>query len=55
MKSWSMVLVVVAIVSNAQRGDAFDADRIFTKGGYVLSLEGGYGEQFDAWTTTITG
>jgi Lipid A 3-O-deacylase (PagL) len=55
MKSWSMVLIVVALLSNAQPAEAFDADRIFTKGGYVLSLEGGYGEQFDAWNTAITG
>jgi hypothetical protein len=57
MKSWAVVFMIVPLVlfSNARPGEAFDADRVFTKGGYVLSLEGGYGEQFDAWSTTITG
>ena len=56
MKSWAVVFMIVPLVlfSNARPGEAFDADRVFTKGGYVLSLEGGYGEQFDAWSTTIT-
>jgi Lipid A 3-O-deacylase (PagL) len=57
MKSWAVVFMIVPLVlsSNARPGEAFDADRVFTKGGYVLSLEGGYGEQFDAWNTAITG
>jgi hypothetical protein len=56
MKSWAAVLMIVPLVlsGHARPGEAFDADRVFTKGGYVLSLEGGYGEQFDAWNTTIT-
>src|SRR4029450_13623627 len=59
MKSWAAVLMIVPLVrsGHARPGEAFDADRVFTKGGYVLSIEGGYGEQFDVWntTTTITG
>jgi Lipid A 3-O-deacylase (PagL) len=57
MKSWAAVLMIVPLVlsGHARPGEAFDAGRVFTKGGYVLSLEGGYGEQFDAWNTTITG
>ena len=51
----SLVMVVLAVLGNVHRADAFDADAAFPKGGYVLSLEGGYGEQFDAWNTTITG
>jgi opacity protein-like surface antigen len=50
-----LVLVAVAVLGSAHRTDAFDADAAFPRGGYVLSLEGGYGEQFDAWNTTITG
>src|SRR5919108_6303138 len=51
----SLVIVVLALLGPVHRVDAFDADAAFPKGGYVLSLEGGYGEQFDAWSTTITG
>jgi len=51
----SLVLVVVALVGTAHRADAFDADAAFPRGGHVLSLEAGYGEQFDAWSTKITG
>lgn len=50
-----MVIVVLAVLGAVQRGDAFDADAAFSKGGYVLSLEGGYGEQFDLGNATITG
>jgi opacity protein-like surface antigen len=52
---FSVVLVALAVLGTVHRADAFDADAAFAKGGYVLSLEGGYGEQFDAWNTTITG
>ena len=56
MKSWPVSLTIVAfLLGNAASGEAFDAERVFTKGGYVLSVEGGYGEQFDAWNTSITG
>ena len=58
MKSWAVVLVIVPLVlsTSSRLGEAFDADRVFTKGGYVLSVEGGYGEQFDApWGATFTG
>ena len=51
----SMLLVVVALLAAAHRADAFDADIAFPRGGHVLSLEAGYGEQFDAWNTKITG
>jgi opacity protein-like surface antigen len=51
----SLVLVALAVLGNVHRADAFDVDAAFPRGGYVLSLEGGYGEQFDAWNTTITG
>jgi hypothetical protein len=51
----SFVLVALALLGNVHRADAFDVDAAFPRGGYVLSLEGGYGEQFDAWNTTITG
>jgi lipid A 3-O-deacylase len=50
-----LMIVPVILLGNVHPGEAFDAERVFTKGGYVLSLEGGYGEQFDAWNTTITG
>ena len=56
MKSWSVVLTIVPLpLYNVALGEPFDPERVFTKGGYVLSLEGGYGEQFDAWNTAITG
>jgi Lipid A 3-O-deacylase (PagL) len=50
-----LVLAALALLGNVDGADAFDVDVAFPKGGYVLSLEGGYGEQFDAWSTTITG
>ena len=50
-----LVLGAVALLANVHRADAFDVDAAFPRGGFVLSLEGGYGEQFDAWNTTITG
>jgi hypothetical protein len=50
-----LMIVPLVFSGHARPGEAFDADRVFTRGGYVLSLEGGYGEQFDAWGTTITG
>jgi len=49
-----MVVVALAVLGSVHRGDAFDADAAFTRGGHVLSLEGGYGEQFDLWNTSIT-
>jgi hypothetical protein len=51
----SLVVVALALLGTVHHADAFDVDTAFPKGGYVLSLEGGYGEQFDAWNTTITG
>jgi len=50
----SLALLALALLGTIHRADAFDADAAFPRGGYVLSLEGGYGEQFDAWNTTIT-
>lgn len=50
-----LVVVALALLGNVHPADAFDVDAAFPKGGYVLSLEAGYGEQFDAWNTTITG
>jgi Lipid A 3-O-deacylase (PagL) len=57
MKPLTVLLMIVPVIllGNAHPREAFDAERVFTKGGYVLSLEGGYGEQFDPWDTTITG
>jgi opacity protein-like surface antigen len=56
MKSWPIVLIILNLaLGHVQRGDAFDAERIFSKSAYVLSLEAGHGEQFDAWDTAITG
>jgi opacity protein-like surface antigen len=51
----SLAIVAIALLGHVHRGEAFDADAAFPKGGYVISLEGGYGEQFDAWNTSITG
>jgi lipid A 3-O-deacylase len=51
----TLMLVVVALLGAAHRAVAFDADAAFPRGGHVLSLEAGYGEQFDAWNTKITG
>lgn len=50
-----MLVIALAALGGVRRGEAFDADAAFTKGGYVLSLEGGYGEQFDLGNATITG
>jgi hypothetical protein len=57
MKPSIAVLVIVSLwlLGTARPGEAFDADATFAKGGYVLSVEGGYGEQFDLGNTTITG
>jgi hypothetical protein len=49
------VVVFLAVFGTLHRGEAFDADAAFGKGGHVLSIEGGYGEQFDLGNTTITG
>ena len=51
----SGVIAVLAVLGTLDRGEAFDADAAFRNGGYVLSIEGGYGEQFDLGNTTITG
>ena len=51
----SLVVVVVALLGTVHPADAFDVDAAFPKGGYVLSLEAGYGEQFNPWDETITG
>jgi hypothetical protein len=55
MKPWLIALFIGLVLGHVQRADAFDAERIFIKGTYVLSIEAGYGEQFDAWDTAITG
>ena len=54
-KFWPIVVIFALLLGHAPPGEAFDADRVFTKGAFVLSVEGGYGEQFDAWNTVITG
>jgi opacity protein-like surface antigen len=51
----TLVLVVLALLGTVRPADAFDVDAAFPKGGYVLSLEAGYGEQFNPWDETITG
>jgi hypothetical protein len=43
------------VLGVTHRGEALDADAAFGKGARVLSIEGGYGEQFDLGNTTITG
>ena len=48
-------ILSLACVATVDSGEAFDADSAFSKGGYVLSVEGGYGEQFDFENTKITG
>ena len=54
--SFAVVLMVLSAVASVHRAEAFDVDAAFPKGGSVLSLEAGYGEQFDAWNTKqITG
>jgi opacity protein-like surface antigen len=50
-----VVTVACSLSTDARIGEAFDAERVFTKGAYVLSVEGGYGEQFDPWNTATTG
>ena len=50
-----LALLALALLGHVDRADAFDVDAAFPRGGYVVSLEGGYGEQFDAWNTAITG
>jgi hypothetical protein len=50
-----LLIVALAVVGTVHRGEAFDADATFRKGGYVVSLEAGYGEQFDLGNLTITG
>ena len=55
-RTFCLTLIALALLGHVHRADAFDVDAAFPKGGYVLSVEGGYGEQFDLWnTTTITG
>ena len=49
------VVVLLAVLGTLDRGHAFDADAAFPRGGHVLSLEGGYGEQFELVDRTITG
>ena len=51
----SLVLVALTMLGTLHRAEAFDVDAAFPRGGHVLSLEAGYGEQFDAWNTEITG
>jgi Lipid A 3-O-deacylase (PagL) len=57
MKSLIAVLVIapLGLLGTVHPGEAFDADAAFRAGGYVFSIEGGYGEQFDLENTTITG
>jgi lipid A 3-O-deacylase len=50
-----LVMLVLGLVGNVHHADAFDVDAAFPRGGYVLSLEGGYGEQFNPWDEPITG
>jgi Lipid A 3-O-deacylase (PagL) len=57
MKCLAVFLMVLPITffGNVHPGEGFDAEKVFTKGGYALSVEGGYGEQFEGWNTSITG
>ena len=48
------VVAFLAVLGTLDRGEAFDVDAAFGNGGYVLSIEGGYGEQFHLGNTTIT-
>lgn len=49
------VVALLAVLGTLDRGETFDADAAFPSGGHVLSLEGGYGEQFDLVDRPITG
>jgi hypothetical protein len=51
----SFVLLALVFLGSPHGAEAFDADAAFPRGGYVLSLEGVYGEQFNPWHETITG
>jgi Lipid A 3-O-deacylase (PagL) len=51
----SFVLLGLVFLGPPHGAEAFDADAAFPRGGYVLSLEGVYGEQFNPWHETITG
>jgi len=48
MNRWTgLVAWLAALVAPAAPAWAFDNEQTFAKGSYVLSLEGGYGEQFN--------
>jgi hypothetical protein len=48
MNRWTgLVAWLAALVAPAAPAWAFDHEQTFAKGSYVLSLEGGYGEQFN--------
>ena len=51
----SFVLLALVFLGSPHGAEAFDADAAFPRRGYVLSLEGVYGEQFNPWHETITG
>jgi lipid A 3-O-deacylase len=46
--------LTLTLWGSVQIANAFDPSQTFTKGTVALSVEGGYGEQFDMWNTTIT-
>jgi opacity protein-like surface antigen len=50
-----LVMAALVLVGAGHAAEAFDADAAFHKGGHVVSVEGGYGEQFDLWNASITG
>jgi lipid A 3-O-deacylase len=50
-----MTLLPLVLLGSVTDGAAFDVDAAFPRGGHVLSVEGGYGEQFNLWNTNITG
>jgi hypothetical protein len=54
-RSGLCAVVALAVLGTGHRGEAFDADAAFLRGGHVLSIEGGYGEQFDLGNAQITG
>ena len=51
----ALAIASLVLLGAVHAGEAFDAETTFRKGGYVLSVEGGYGEQFDLWNASITG
>lgn len=57
MKALITALATVFLVGcvTSDRVEAFDAEQVFAKGAFVLSAEGGYGEQFDLENVKITG